>query len=154
MKIIVNKEIKQVTSIRYLGIHIDDNLNWKEHVYYVSTKIKRSIGMLSKVLNYVTPKVITQLYYSLICYIWGNTYKSTLYPIVTLQKRVVRIITFSKFDEHSSPLFQRLKMLKFVDLVYLYNSLFMLDYHFNNLSCTLFKDFYSQVSHVHDHNTY
>ena len=84
--------------------------------------------------------------------IWGNTYKSTLYPIVTLQKRAVRIITFSNFDEHSSPLFYRLKILKFVDLVFLYNSLFMHDYHFNNLSPS-FKGFFSQVSFVHDHNT-
>ena len=81
IKVIVNSiEIKQVTSIRYLGIHVDGNLNWKEHVQYVSTKIKRSIGMLSKIRNYVTPKVITQLYYSLIypyltygIVIWGNT---------------------------------------------------------------------------------
>ena len=58
MKIIVNNiEIKQVTSIRYLEIHIYDNLNWKGHVHYVSTKIKRSIGMISKIIrNYATPK--------------------------------------------------------------------------------------------------
>ena len=68
--------------------------------------------------------------------IWGNTYKSTLYPIVTLQKRMVRIKWF----------------LKFVDLVFLYNSLFMHDYHFNNLLPS-FKGFFSQVSFVHDHNT-
>ena len=44
--------------------------------------------MLSKIRNYVTPKVLTQLYYSLIypyltygIVIWGDTYKSTLYPI-------------------------------------------------------------------------
>ena len=51
-----------------------------------------------------------------------------------LQKRIVRIITFSKFDEHSSPLFQKLKIPKFVDLVFLHNALFMHDYHCNNLS--------------------
>ena len=133
--------------------------NWKEHVQYVSTKIKRSIGMLSKIRNYVTPKVLTQPYYSLIypyltygIVIWGNTYKSTLYPIVMLQKKAVQIITFSNFDEHSSPLFYRLKILKFVDLVFPYNSPFMHDYHFNNLSPS-FKGFFSQVSFVHDHNT-
>ena len=88
--------------------------------------------MLSKIRNYVIPKVLTQLYYSLIypyltygIVISGNTYKSTLYPIVTLQKRAVRIITFSNFDEHSSPLFYRLKILKFVDLVFLYKGLFI-----------------------------
>ena len=67
IKVIVNSiEIKQVNSIGYLGVPIDGNLNWKEHVHYVSRKIKRSIGILSNILNYVTPNVITQLYYSLI----------------------------------------------------------------------------------------
>ena len=66
IKVVVNSiRIKQVTSMRYLGIHIDGNLNWKKHVQYVSKKIKRSIGMLSKIRNYVTPKVTTQLYFSL-----------------------------------------------------------------------------------------
>ena len=102
--------------------------------------------MLSKIHNYVTPKVLTQGIYPYL------TYGSTLYPIVTLQKRAVLIITFSNFDEHSSPLFYRLKILKFVDLVFLYNSLFMHAYHFNNLSPS-FKGFFSQVSFVHDHNT-
>ena len=43
IKVIVNSiEIEQVTSIRYLGIHIDGNLNWKEHFQYVSTKLKEA----------------------------------------------------------------------------------------------------------------
>ena len=112
--------------------------------------------MLSKIRNYVTPKVLTQLYYSLIysyltygIVIWGNTYIKVLYLIVTLQKKAVRIITFSNFDEHSSLLFYRLKILKFVDLLFLYNSLFMHDYHFNNLSPS-FKGFFIVKSHLHN----
>ena len=42
---------------------------------------------------------------------WGNTYQITLKPIVSLQKRVIRIMTFSKPDEHSGPLFKQLEIL-------------------------------------------
>ena len=106
IKIFINQvQIKQETSLKYLGIYIDCNLNWKSHIQHISKKIKRSIGMLCKIRHFVTSHVITQFYYSLIypyltygITLWGNTYISNLNPIITLQKRVVRIITFSKFD--------------------------------------------------------
>jgi hypothetical protein len=102
--------IKEESSIRYLGIYIDCNLNWK--IQIVSKKIKRNIGILSKLRYYVSTQMLTQLYYSIIypfitygLILWGNTYESTLNPLVLLQKRAVRAMTFSKYDEHTSPLF-------------------------------------------------
>ena len=48
---------------------------------------------------------------------WGNTYSSTLKPLYVLQKKALRLMTFSKFDEHSSPLFKTLIIIKLRDLV-------------------------------------
>ena len=56
---------------------------------------------------------------------WGNIYQSTLKPIVSLQKRAVCIMTFSKPDEHSGPLFKQLEILKLKDLVYFYNEVYL-----------------------------
>ena len=56
---------------------------------------------------------------------WDNTYQTTLKPIVSVQKRAIRIMTFSKPDEHSGPLLKQLEILKLKDLVYFYNALFM-----------------------------
>ena len=61
--------------------------------------------------------------------IWGNTYKTTLQPIFILQKRAMRLITFSRFDEHSSPLFKSLEIIKFLDLVTFHLAIFMYKYH-------------------------
>ena len=44
---------------------------------------------------------------------WGNTYKSTLTPITNLQKRVLRFITFSNYNDHSNPLSKALEIIKF-----------------------------------------
>ena len=55
---------------------------------------------------------------------WGNTYSSSIKPLITLQKRAMRIITFSKPDEHSESLFKELEILKLGDLVSLHNALF------------------------------
>ena len=142
-KLYTNKMLlKQEDSIKYLGIHIDFYLNWKSQMFYISKKIKRSIGIICKLRFYVTLPVLIQLYYSLIypfltygIIIWGNTYMTTLHPLTLLQKKVMRLITFSNFDEHTNPLFKR------NDLIFLHNSLFMYDFHNNKLPLP-FKSFF------------
>ena len=94
--------------IQYKKREVVTHLNWKHHVV---KKIRRSTGILSKLHYYVGLDILLSLYYALIypfltygIIIWGNTYKTTLQPIFILQKRAMRLITFSRFDEHSSPL--------------------------------------------------
>ena len=31
----------------------------------------------------------------------------TLYPLILLQKKTIRLMTFSNFDEHTEPLFKK-----------------------------------------------
>ena len=140
--------LKQEKCVKYLGIFVDSHLNWKIHVHNISKKIKRSIGILSKVRYHVTPKIFLKLYYLLIypfltygVLLWGNTYTSTLNPLILLQKRVVRITCFAKFGDHSSPLFKNLNLLQFENLIYITSLLFMYDYYRNVLP-DAFTDFF------------
>ena len=96
--------LKDEQSIKYLGIMIDTNLNWKPKIHHIVKKIKRSIGLLLKIRHYVMEKLLVSLYYSLIypyltygIVAWGHTYESTLNPIFLLQNKIVRIITFSNY---------------------------------------------------------
>ena len=136
---ISNREIVQEKFIKYLGLLIDSHLSWKYHISHISRKIKRCIGILSKKRHSVTDLVLVQLYYSLIypflnySLITWTTYPTAFLPLITLQKRAVRIITFSEYNCHSSPLFRKLKILKVSDLLYLYCALFMYDYYSNRL---------------------
>ena len=80
------------------------------------------------------------LTYSLIS--WRNTYTTSLQPLTTLQKKAVRIITFSDSNPHSSPLFRKLGLLKLKDLIYLDSVIFMhyrLPSTFNNFFKALIK---------------
>ena len=79
-------------------------------------KIRRSIGILCKLRHYVDLNILVKLYYALIYPFWGNTYETTLKPIFILQKKAVRIITFSKLGSYSSPLFQSLGLIEFFDI--------------------------------------
>ena len=57
-----NQTLMHKNSIKYLGKMIDSHLNWKSQVNYISTKIKRNIGFLSKIHHYVNLKTLTNLY--------------------------------------------------------------------------------------------
>ena len=39
-----------------LGVEIDENLNWKDHIHYIATKLKRANALLFKIRNYVNFK--------------------------------------------------------------------------------------------------
>lgn len=104
----------------------------------MSKKISRVIGILSKLRHFVADDVLTQLYYSWVylflaygLVVSGNTYVTTLKPIVTLQKQALRIITFSKRDAQSGPIFSQLRLIKFMDLVNIQTAVFMLQYYHN-----------------------
>ena len=125
----------------------------------IAKKIRRRIGILSKLRYYVCLDILLSLYYALIypfltygIIIWGNTYKTTLQPIFILRKKAIRIITFSRFDEHSSPLFKSLEIMKFLDLVTFYLAIFMYKYH-NQLLPPVFISFFAKITQIHNYNT-
>ena len=49
--------------------------------------------------------------------IWGSSLKSYLDPLVKIQKKRIRTISFSEYLAPSEPLFQKLNILKFEKLV-------------------------------------
>ena len=82
-------------------------------------KISRNTGTLNKI-KLLLPSIILKTIYSslILCQlnygilVWGLNYKR----IVKLKKRVMRIITCSKFNAHSEPLFKELELLKLDDI--------------------------------------
>ena len=84
--------------------------------------------------------------------IWGNTYETTLKPIFILQKKAVRIITFSNIDSCSSPLFKSLELIKLLDIALFQIAIFMYKFH-NNVLPAAFHSFFTKVTSVHNYNT-
>jgi len=68
--------LKQVTATKYLGVMIDENLNWKSHVSQIENKIKRGVGVICRLRHSVTRPILLNLYYSLIYpyhpYLWSS----------------------------------------------------------------------------------
>ena len=89
-------------------------------------------------------------------YLWyfsvGNICETSSKSLTTLQNKAIRIITFSKRDEHSNPLYAKLKLLKIKDLVHFHNALFMFHYYHNQLP-NAYVNFFQSVSSVHQYRT-
>ena len=103
---------------------IDKHLCWDTHIFHLSQKLSRANGILSKLRHNAPRNVCLNVYYALFyshliygCNIWGITTEENLDKIVKLQKKCVRILTFSDFDSHANPLFIDLKILKAHDVI-------------------------------------
>ena len=112
--------LERVQSFTFLGLTVDENISWKMHINKISSKIARTIGILSRLKRFLPKSVLIIIYNSLIlpylnyCLLcWGYVCTNRLF---SLQKKAVRHITRSKYNEHTSLLFQDLKFLKMDDL--------------------------------------
>ena len=112
-----DNEISRVFSTKFLGIIIDDQLKWLEHIQYIKNKLSKSVGILCEVQKYLDQQTLHNLYYTFVypyliygVEIWGNACNVYLEPLVKLQKKCLRSITFSSYLEHTEPLFQDLEI--------------------------------------------
>ena len=146
----IYKVIEHVTETKFLGVIVDENLNWNSHITAVSLKVSRSIGVLNRVKNIMPRDVLVSLYYALIhshityCnIIWGGATQTVLNKLVSLQKRAIRLISGSQFLAHTSPLFSSLGILKINDIHKTQVLLFMYKYKHGLLptSCSGFVQY-------------
>ena len=119
--------LEKKSETRFLGIEIDNKLNWKGHIAYICNKISKTIAILRFVRSSFPKRILKTLYMSLIhsyinyCnLIWGAAEKGNLNAIHILQKKAVRIISKSGYLDESLPLFQSLEILTIYQL-YIFN---------------------------------
>ncbi len=113
----------QVTETKFLGVIIDSNMTWSAHISQTSKKVARAIGVLNKARKCLPVKTLLTLYSTLVLphlnycnIIWASNYPTRLKPLVTLQKRAIRIISNAPYLAHSAPIFKRNHMLNLLDI--------------------------------------
>ena len=108
---------------KFLGITIDEHLDWKVHIDNLSNKIARNVGVLNKLKHFLPAYIMKTLYSTLIeshlqycTLLWANSHVTNIRKLQLLQKKVIRIITSSHYIAHTEPLFSMTKLLKLDDL--------------------------------------
>ena len=58
--------IEHESSIRFLGVWIDENLTWRDHIHTVENKIAKNIGLLYQGKHYLDENCLRQIYFAYI----------------------------------------------------------------------------------------
>ena len=90
---IEGETISEVTKTKFLGVIIDNRLNWQHHINYISSKVVKGIGIIIKVRKVLDNKSLLSLYYAftypylMYCnHVWGNACLVYLNKLNVLQK--------------------------------------------------------------------
>ena len=117
--VINNTVVGRVTEFNFGGLTINEFMNWSFHSSKFANKISRTLGIMNWLERYLPTSAMKLMYDSLVlshlqfgitC--WGFE----LERIFRLQKRTLRIMTNSKYNAHTNPIFKSLKMLKVKDI--------------------------------------
>ena len=96
--ILNNVEISRVQTTKFLGVTIDEKLNWSHHIKNVENKLASSLFIINKIKHKITLSTLPLLYdaviHSNLIYcnlIWSTTYKKYTTKLIKLQKRALNL---------------------------------------------------------------
>ena len=153
----INKSIEWIIpNLAINGIQIDRVNFFNFYTEFVANKLAKYSGVLNRIKHFLPIDVLRKLYFSMVqsqlqygILAWGFDHSR----LDKLQKRIIRIITQSKYKSHCNPLFKALEILKIKDpfelncLKFLYNfKKGLLPKYFMSFRCT-------PMSSIHDHDT-
>lgn len=141
------QRIEQRPNVKFLGMFIDDQLKFTEHVVNLNKKISRGGFAVRRTHCDLGYQMARKVYFALVeshlrygIAFWGNCCQSLLRSVFTIQKRCVRYICGARLRDHCKPLFQREKILTVI-------SLFILE-----TACIIFKKYRGNTS-LHEYET-
>ena len=154
-----NSTIQRVRTTKFLGIYIDDGLEWGDHIEHIIKKVSSGSYAIRTAKRLLSVENLRNMYFSLVHshltygnMIWGQACKYRLHRLVMLQKKCVRNICKKPYNEESAPLFKGLMIPKFIDISPLQVGNFMYQYFNGHLPMSLHNLFVMNAA-VHDHNT-
>ena len=112
------KRLYQTSSVKYLGIKIDQYLNWRDNINNMAIKLNKANVMLYKIRQFVNERTLISIYH-VICdshlnyasIVWGQT-KSSINRIFIIQKKAIKTIPFKSKFHHTSSLFSESGIIK------------------------------------------
>ena len=99
-----DKLIRRKKKVKYIGVILDEQLTWGDHIDYISTKIKRNIGAIKRIRNSLQKylemlhKAFVEPHFRYCNTLWGPCGDTLLNRLQTLQNRAARVISFQKYD--------------------------------------------------------
>lgn len=141
-------DTSKTPAIKMLGVYFDQHLTFKFHLNFLKNKVNSSLFALNSAKHFLSTKALKLIYFSIIhshllyCLpIFSVAAESLMEPLFKLQKRAIRIISKSKYNEHTEPIFFKLSILPLNLLADHQILVLMHDYEHNRLPSSFKKHF-------------
>ena len=109
-----NEILKEVDNAKYLGVYIDNKLNWNVQINNIKLRLSKGISILSKIRHYVPETVLRSLYFTFInshieynLINWGTAPSTNMDIICSKTRKAIRIVSFKGKDEPHLSLFKK-----------------------------------------------
>ena len=105
-----NHKLKKVDQVKFLGVIIDHELTWNQHIDHLNAKLNSSLSIIKRIMKFIPeseyPKLYDSLFKSHLTYCissWGGVPCYKLSCLFTAQKRCIRLLfgTVPTFDHVS-----------------------------------------------------
>ncbi len=153
-------KLQMVSKTKFLGLTIDQHLEWGEHISICKNKLVGGIYVINKLKNTLSKPLLKTIYYSMVhpylsygVLLWGSAKKKYIHTLETAQKRAIRSIHRAKYNEHTKPLFEESNILTLQNTHTLQISMFMFSFHTYQLPEPL-QSIYTRSADIHTHQTH
>ena len=153
--------IQKVQCCKYLGILIDSNLKWKDHINYLYNKLIKFVSIFYRIRLKLPQKVLRMVYFAFVhshllygIEVYANTTLNHLSKIIILNNKLLRILQHKTTRTHNFELYQTYFTLP-VQLLHNYQILtFMHNYvHYRTKLPTIFSHYLEENKLIHRYDT-
>ena len=124
---ILDRPIERETTTKFLGVLVDDKLNWSQHICALRSNMARYIGIMYKLKSFLPLTARLNIFHSFVqshinycSLVWGFAAKANIDKIFATQKKAIRAVMpgfvnyFYKdgiLPKHTKPAFRDLNIL-------------------------------------------
>lgn len=111
-------QIQRTSSMKYLGVVLDDKLSWKGHIDMVTSRVRKLIWVFKRLRHVCCTHTLNLVYYAL-CHsvltycisIWGGAFKTHIIQLERAQRSVLKVMSFKPYRFPTTLLYQSCKLL-------------------------------------------
>lgn len=100
--------------VKYLGIIVDENLNWNQHISSLSARLRKLIYIFKQLRNVAPKKLLLSTYKALgeclinycICS-WGGASKTVMIQLERAQRALLKVLMFLPYRHPTTDLYNR-----------------------------------------------
>ena len=146
----------QENCFKFVGIHLDDKLDWSYHLAHIKKKMAAGNYQLAQVKNFVPYHIRKTIYLCMVkshleygIIIWGSGLKKFIEPLIIMQKFAICNLMKTRSRAHTAPLFHEAQLLTLEDIYTLRTCQFVREFFKGSLPQSFFDpSFFTKATEI------